>query len=86
MTMETETKDTETKSPGTTESTTSSRNGAFARALADMVAVGVGWAQYGLAMGRQSLQVSAKTLESTAKLLEGVSERLSTARDSQPKP
>lgn len=49
-------------------------------AINELVATGLGWAQYGLAMGRQSLQASARTLETAATFLAQLSDRLTPTK------
>lgn len=55
-------------------------------AIQELVATGVGWAQYGLAMGRQSLQASARTLETAATFLGQISDRLTTQAKAEEPP
>lgn len=52
--------------------------------IQELVATGIGWAQYGLAMGRQSLQASARTLETAATFLGQISERLTSQAQAKP--
>jgi vacuolar-type H+-ATPase catalytic subunit A/Vma1 len=75
-----ETSSTETHEQTVNEETRTSRP---ASAIEELVATGIGWAQYGLAMGRQTLQASAKTLDSAATFLGEISERL-TKRPEDP--
>jgi len=54
-------------------------------AIQELVATGLSWAQYGLAIGRQSLQTSARTLETAATFLGQLSERLVARPEEPPK-
>jgi hypothetical protein len=64
----------------TTTNETPRENEQPASAIHELVATGLGWAQYGLAMGQHSLQASARTLETAATFLAQLSDRLAPSK------
>ena len=47
--------------------------------------IGLGWATYGLKIGKSALEQSAKTLETTAKALDGFASQLEKKEETEKK-